>query len=101
VNLRPVGGRDDDDALGAVDAAGFEEFDEGGEGDAGMGAIEHAGLIAEGGGIGEFGFGGLFDDAVELLERADGFLDTDGVADLDGAGEGLAGLDRLVGIRSH
>ena len=38
------------------------------------------------------------DNAVELLQRADGLLDADRVADLDGAGQRLLGLHRLEGL---
>ena len=88
-------GGDDHHALGFVDLASFQQFDQRGQGHAGVRAVEHAGAVTERGGIGEFRLAGLFDDAVELLQRADGLLDAYRVADLDGAGEGFFGADGL------
>ncbi|MDD8046015.1 MAG: hypothetical protein PHF14_06105 [Verrucomicrobiota bacterium] len=72
--LEPMGGGDYDDSFMALDDVFISEFDQCGEGNSGMRAIEHAGAIGEDRCIGELFFGGLFDDAIELLEDTDRLL---------------------------
>ena len=52
--LQAVGRGDDHHMLGLVDLAGLEQFDQRGQGNAGMRAVEHAGGIAERGRVGQF-----------------------------------------------
>ena len=63
-----------------------------------MRAIEHTRPVPQGHRIGQFFLAGLLDHPVELAERADGFLETDRIADLDGAGQGLLRLDGFEGL---
>ena len=61
----------------------------------GVRAVEHARAIRTRGGLGQLALARLFDDAVELLERANGLVDRDRVADLDGRRERRPRLHRL------
>mmetsp|Transcript_20819 Transcript_20819/g.45620 ORF Transcript_20819/g.45620 Transcript_20819/m.45620 type:complete len:208 (+) Transcript_20819:415-1038(+) len=93
--LEAVGGGDHHCAVGRGDDALLAELDEGGEGDAGVGAVEHAREVGAGGGVHELLLGRLLHHAVALRQRVDGAVDGDGVADLDGRGEGVLRLARL------
>ena len=64
-----------------------------------MRTVEHPGSIPESGCVSQFLLCGLLDDAVKLFQCADSLLDTDRVADLDGAGQCLLGLDRLKSFK--
>ena len=63
-----------------------------------MRTVEHGGAVAQGRGVRQLFLAGLFDDAIELPERANGLLEADRVADLDRAGQGFPGLNRLKGL---
>ncbi len=93
--LEAVGGRDHHHALCLVNLAGLEQLEHGRQRHAGVRAVEHAGAVAERRGVGQLLLAGLLDDAVELLQDADGLLEADRVADLDGAGQRLLRLHRL------
>ncbi len=65
-----------------------------------MRTTEQTGFIGASYGIGQFVLGGLFDHPVKLLQGAYGFIDTDRIADLNGAGQGFSGLDRMKFLES-
>src|SRR5262245_50523339 len=92
--LEPVRGGDHDDALFGTDHFALDELAEYGECYAGVRVVEHAGAVGERRLIGELGFARLFNDAVELLQRAHRALVADRIADLDGAGQRRLRLHR-------
>mmetsp|Transcript_26496 Transcript_26496/g.44362 ORF Transcript_26496/g.44362 Transcript_26496/m.44362 type:complete len:543 (+) Transcript_26496:450-2078(+) len=93
--LEPVSGGDDHRAVRGGDHTLFAQLDERGEGDAGVRAVEHSGEIGAGGGVHQLLLARLLHHAVALGEGVDGAVDGDGVADLDGRGEGVLRLDAL------
>ena len=93
--LEPVRRRDHHDALVRADDLALDELAEGGEPDARVRAVEHARAVGARRLVGQLLLGGLLHHAVEPLERADGALDADRIADLDGHGERGLGGDRL------
>ena len=77
--LEPVRRRDHHDALVRADDLALDELAEGGERDAGVRAVEHAGAVGARRLVGELLLAGLLDDAVELLQRPDGALELTGL----------------------
>ena len=63
-----------------------------------MRAVEHPGPITQRGRIGQLLLGGLFHDATELFQSADGLLEAHGIADLNGARQRFLRLHRFEGL---
>ena len=99
--LQPVGGGDHDHALVRADDLPLHELPEGGQGDAGVRAVEHPGPVGAGRLVGELGLARLLDDPVELAQHLDGALVADRVADLDRAGERLLRLHRTERLEAR
>jgi hypothetical protein len=96
--LEPVRRGDDHDALLGTDQLAVDQLAEDGQRHAGVRVVEHAGAIGERRLVGQLGFAGLLDDAVELLQGAHGALVAHRIADLDGARQRLPGLHRLEAL---
>src|SRR5262249_38981568 len=93
--LQTMSGRDHHNAVRFFYLPRLYQFEEHRQPYASVRAVKHSSPVGHSRRIGELLLARLLDDAVELLQRANRFLKTDRVADLDRAGERLLRLNRL------
>src|ERR1700674_5129191 len=85
--LQSIRRRNDDDAIARPDLFPLAKLDEDRERDPRVRAVEHSRPIGTRGRVGQLRLGRLLDDAVVFLQRADGLLHRNGVANLNRRGK--------------
>src|SRR5688500_4737191 len=96
--LKSVSGRNDHHPFMRADHFAFNELAQRRQRNAGVRTVEHSGAVGARGFFGKLRLGSLFDHALETLQGRNRLANTDGITDLNRAGKGLFGGDRLEAL---